>query len=267
MSILSWVKGKQKQREVRKLEPDKDFNFEKDYYGDSNIIEGFNFLFCNNYTSKYCDKEYIDIVSFISCVVVLPNEPKVIKDLMILLNHITNRSIYISYDYTNIHLELIEDKIHLYIKGDIEFYSLLCKKVYNNIFTKYIRNNIFTDLENNIHIETPNEYLDKMYNNIKCPSKDIDILFIEDNIPFEGYQPVIGLSISKSIYEKEKAVIAKKIESFEVNNRIIMYIQLDKLTEREINYLIENVKHGDKLINLLHQTNSNYLDIDEIIEE
>ena len=266
MSLKSWIKGKKKVREVRKLEPDKDFNFEKEFYGNSNIIEGFNFLFCNNYTNKYCDKKYTDIISFISCVVVLPNEPKVIKDLMILLNHITDDKL-LTYDYSTIHTELIENKIHLYLKGNIVFYNVLCKEIYNNIFTKYIRNNIFTDLENNIHIETPNEYLDKMYNNIKCPSKDIDILFIEDNIPFEGYQPVIGLSISKSIYEKEKAVIAKRLDDFEVNNRIIMYIQLDKLTEREINYLIENVKHGDKLINLLHQTNSNYLDIDEIIEE
>ena len=62
MGIKSWIKGKLKQKEMRKLEPDKEFEFEENYYGDTNIIDGFNFLYCNNYTDKLCNiKEYKEL--------------------------------------------------------------------------------------------------------------------------------------------------------------------------------------------------------------
>jgi hypothetical protein len=52
MSILSYFKGKKKQREVRNLTPDKEFQFKENYYGDTNVVEGFRFIYCNNYTEK-----------------------------------------------------------------------------------------------------------------------------------------------------------------------------------------------------------------------
>ena len=68
MSLKSWIKGKLKQREMRKLEPDKNFEFDADYYGDSNIIDGFNFIYCNNYTDKLIIGNELekDVLSFIS---------------------------------------------------------------------------------------------------------------------------------------------------------------------------------------------------------
>lgn len=41
MNIFKWIKGKKKQREVRNLIPDKDFEFKQNYYGNTNILEGF----------------------------------------------------------------------------------------------------------------------------------------------------------------------------------------------------------------------------------
>lgn len=263
MSIQSWIKGKIKQREVRKLEPDVDFQFKENYYGDSNIIEGFNFIYCNNYTDKYCKDTYKDIFSYISCVISLPYEAKILKDLMILLNYtLNNHNRVEEYDY--IYLKILDNNIQLFLKGDLFFYRTLCNNIHNNIFTKYIRNNLF--IEDN-PIETPNEYLDCMLNSINCPSKNIDILFIDSNRPHENYKPVIGLSISKNEYKKEKAIIYKRDHMSLINDRYILYTQLDKLTENELNYLINEVKYGDKLIDLLHLTNNDYLDIDEIIEE
>lgn len=265
MSILSWIKGKMKQREMRKLVPDKDFEFEEDYYGNSNIIEGFNFVYCNNYTDKLynnaatLEKEYL---SFISCVISLPAEIKVINDLVNFVNELYEYKYRYSnvFLYKNIYIKMNSKNIQLFLRGDLLFYKNLCDKIHNNIFTKYIRNNIFP---NGSAIETPNEYLDKLYNSITNPYKDIDILFIEDNVLCKEFKPVIGLSVNQKYKDKINKF------SFPLNNRYIIYLQLDELNDNELSYLIENVKHGDKLIDLLHKhnTDNDYLDIDEVIEE
>lgn len=267
MSILSFIKGKLKQREVRKLEPDNNFEFEENYYGDIDILEGFNFVYCNNYTEKlYSDKTVsTNILSFISCVISLPAELKVIKDLEFFINHTHNESTFFNYD--NINIKIDKEKIQLLLRGDITFYTCICKKIHNNIFTKYIRNNILLE---DIPLETPNEYLNNMYNSINNPSKDVDILFIEDNIVSDDFKPVIGLSIrdkQQLKYPIETSITGRN--TITLNNRKIMYITLDKLDNEEISYLVENVRHGDKLIKLLHKyiTNNDYSDIDEIIEE
>lgn len=263
MKILSWIKGKMKQREMRKLVPDENFEFEEDYYGDTNIIEGFNFVYCNNYTDKLynnaitLEKEYL---SFISCVISLPSELKVINDLVNFVNELYEYKYRYTnvFPYKNICIKMNSKNIQLFLRGDLLFYKNLCDKIHNNIFTKYIRNNIFP---NGSSIETPNEYLDKLYNSITNPYKDIDILFIEDNILCKEFKPVIGLSVS----QKHKDKINKF--SFTINNRHIIYLQIDELNDNELSYLIENVRHGDKLLNLLHKDDNDYLDIDEVIEE
>ena len=266
MSIVSYIKGKKKQREVRKLEPDINFEFEKEYYGDSNIIDGFNFLYCNNYTeklinSKEMDKLRTEYLSYISCVISLPTEQKVINDLEYFINNYDDFSLF---NYKNIHIVLGKEKTQLYIRGDISFYSRICNNIHNNIFTKYIRNNLFPD---GIQIETPNEYLNNMYNSIQNPSKEVDILFIDNNTLFEDYKPIVGLSIKKNLL-KNPINLSNKT-NIELNNREITYFQIDKLDSEELNYLVANVRHGDKLLELVHKykINNDYSDIDEIIEE
>ena len=264
MSIKSWIKGKLKQREMRKLEPDKNFEFEENYYGESNIIEGFNFVYCNNYTDKLntsTDELEKEILSFISCVILLPAEIKVINDLINFMNDIYEYKFSSILNYKNIFIKMNTKNIQLFLRGDIFFYKNICDKIHNNIFTKYIRNNIFPD---GLTIETPNEYLNSLYISINNPCKDIDILFIEDNILCDEFKPVIGLSVNKKYNDK-----INKVSWTSSNNRIIIYLQINELTDNEISYLIENVKHGDKLINLLHKhiTDNDYLDIDEVIEE
>ena len=265
MSIKSWIKGKMKQREMRKLEPDKNFEFEENYYGEANIIEGFSFIYCNNYTDKFNSTSLADLekgcLSFISCVISLPAEIKVIIDLVSFMNNVHEYKFSSVLKYKNIYIKMNTKNIQLFLRGDLNFYKNLCDKIRNNIFTKYIRNNIFP---NGMSIETPNEYLDKIYNSITNPYKDIDILFIEDNVLCKEFKPIIGLSVNKKYEDK-----IDKVSWTTSNNRIIIYLQIDELSDNEISYLIENVKHGDKLINLFHKhlTDNDYLDIDEVIEE
>lgn len=262
MSIISLVKGKLKQREVRKLEPDKDFNFDENYYA-TDILDGFNFIYCNNYTNKFCSNNNLKL-SFISCVISLPSELKVIANLSNIINEVFNSKDYHSYfEYNNLYVVLGLDRVQLFLRGDINFYRNICDNIHNNIFTKYIRNNIFP---NELNIETPNEYLDNMYNSINCPTKELDILFIEDKVLCKGFNPVIGLSISNKnnkfdSYIKDKNVILE-------NNRCIIYKELNTLSDEEVEYLVNNVKHGDKLLELLHKGIDNEYDysIDEIIE-
>lgn len=265
MSIKSFIKGKLKQREVKKLEPDENFEFEKEFYGESNIIEGFNFIYCNNYTDKFYNSKDMDrqFLSYISCVISLPNELKIIKDLVAFSNSIFDNNIPVAlFDYRRIHFKITKTNIQLYLRGDYLFYNDICKRIHNNIFTKYIRNNLFID---DIFIDTPNEYLNNMYSSITNPSKEIDILFIENNIQCESFKPVIGLSIDQ--YDSHIKINDKR--HFPLNNRNIVYFEIDKLTEDELSYLINNVKYGDKLLELVHKykTNDDYSDIDEIIDE
>ena len=257
MNILSWIKGKLKQREMRKLEPDNDFEFEENYYGDSNIIDGFNFIYCNNYTDQLCNSNRIEL-SFISCVISLPAELKVLNDLVVFMNNVIDSKTI--FDYKNIYIKLGTKNVKVFLRGDISFYSSICRNTHNNIFTKYIRNNLFPE---EMSIETPNEFLNNIFNSITNPYKDIDILFIEDESICKELSPVIGLSLSKKYEDKVQT------SHIVINNRIIIYLQLNQLMDNEISYLIENVKHCDKLMNLFHKhiTDNDYLDIDEVIEE
>ena len=256
MSIKSWIKGKMKQREMRKLKPDKDFEFEENYYGEANIIEGFSFIYCNNYTDKFNSTTLADLekgcLSFISCVISLPAEIKVIIDLVSFMNNVHEYKFSSVLKYKNIYIKMNTKNIQLFLRGDLNFYKNLCDKIRNNIFP------------NGMSIETPNEYLDKIYNSITNPCIDIDILFIEDNVLCKEFKPIIGLSVNKKYEDK-----IDKVSWTTSNNRIIIYLQIDELSDNEISYLIENVKHGDKLINLFHKhlTDNDYLDIDEVIEE
>ena len=264
MSIISFVKGKLKQREVRKLVPDENFEFDKVFYGDTNIIDGFNFIYCNNYTDKFIKSSTNkECLSFISCVISLPAEIKTFIDLGNFVNgYIEIEDTYHPiFKYRNIYIVMGTDKIQLYLRGDIQYYNYLCENIHNNIFTRYIRNNIFVD---GVYIETPNEYLDKMYNSINYPNKEMDILFIEDNTLCKEFSPVIGLSLSNKNNKFDSYI---KDNNFIIeNNRVIIYKEIDKLSDEEIYYLVNNVKYGDKLLDLLHDNNE-YSDIDEIIEE
>lgn len=263
-SIVSFIKGKLKQREVRKLVPDENFEFDKVSYGDADILDGFNFIYCNNYTDKFT-KDCKDILSFISCVISVPTETKTFIDLGEFMNkffEIDNNFNTLVSQYNNIFMKIGLDRIQLFLRGNILFYTKLCENIHNNIFTRYIRNNIFPD---ETVIETPNEYLDKMLNSINNPYKELDILFIEDKVLCEGFNNVIGLSMNEKAYNK----FIKKNDNFTVimgNNRYIIYTQVKALNDEQIEYLISNVAHGDKLFSLLHDSND-YSDIDEIIEE
>ena len=259
MGLISWIKGKMKQREVRKLEPDEDFSFEENYYG-TEILEGFKFLYCNNYTHKLYDQEQFEL-TFISCVISLPKTVKNMEDLIVFLTNYYDRKLYQSFfDYKHIMLKMIDNKINLYLRGDILFYSGLCDIIHNNIITKYIRNNIFPD---GLPIGVPNEYLNNLYNSINHPSKETDILFIEDNYP-RGLSPIIGLSLSP----KSKMSITD-YKYLECNGRHIFYIEIGKLLKSDLIYLMNEVKYCNLLKDIVHK----YIDeddidsdIDEIIE-
>ena len=159
-----------------------------------------------------------------------------------------------------------KDKINIFFRGNINYYIILCSYIHNNIITKYIRNNLFP---NELNINCPNEYLNNVYNSITYPCKEIDILFIEDNIisNFFKYKPVIGLSIDKNC---DKINIENKNYMY-YNDRIIIYCDITKLSNNELQYIINNVNYGNKILNLIHtsitEDNINIdLDIDEIIK-
>lgn len=267
MSILSWLKGKKKQRNMRKLEPDKDFEFKEDYYGivNEDDIYNFNFIYCNNYTDKLYPSLHKDILSFISCKITVPNTAKVFKDIINFMNYYINEDLsdINAFKYKNFHIEHDYNYTNIYLRGDLSFYREICDNIHNNIISKYIRNNIFPD---HIAIETPNEFLDNIYNSIKYPSKPIDILFIENVTNWNYFKPVIGLSIK----DDGNYNIPTQCITLSINNRNIVYIEIDKIPKKDLEYLIENVKHGNKLLELVHKSIGNdsiYSDIDEIIEE
>ena len=108
MSIMSLIKGKLKQREVRKLEPDTEFKFEENYY-DTDILDGFSFIYCNNYTDKFCKSSNSNL-SFISCVISLPSELKVIADMSSFVNEIFSKNYFPYFRYKNIWIQLGLDK-------------------------------------------------------------------------------------------------------------------------------------------------------------
>lgn len=251
-----------------RTKPDENFEFEQDYFGKVDVLEGFNFLYCNNYTDKLYNSNKAQL-SFISCVITLPKQPKTMIDLIIFFNmYLNNESICMTnlYRYKNIYVDINHNSKHsqikIYLRGDLSFYKELCNTIHNNIITKYIRNNIFP---NELSIDTPNEFLDNIYNSITNPCKEVDILFIEENTCSQ-FSPVVGLSIKTNkdyIDLKNKFVI-------ELNNRYITYCEIDKFSEEDLEYLATNVKHGNKILNILHNniTNNDFSeDMDEIIED
>lgn len=267
--LISWVKGKIKQREIRKREPNKDFQFEENYYGNTDIIDGFKFIYCNNYTKDLFDsKQYkFNHLEYISCVVSINNSEKSLKDLFEFHNiYIENilEPYMINLTYRKIYFEYGLNSCKIFLRGDLLFYMNLCDKIHNNIITRYIRNNIFP---NEIPIETPNEFLQNKYNSINCPSKEIDILFIEDEF-FNKFNPVVGLSISKNYKDISKYFNINSLYS--INDRYIIYTEINKLDNDFLNHVILNVNHGEKLFNISHQSiknNTEDSDVDEIIEE
>lgn len=264
MGIINWIKGKLKQREVRNLLPDEEFQFKENFYGYTNILEGFRFTYCNNYTDKFY-YENKNKISFISCMIILPNNTKTLNDILdfIFINSYFKFSDL--YNYDNIIYKKDDEYITLYIRGDISYYDELCDKVHNNIVSRYIRTNMFSYLDDT-PIETPNEFLENMYNSITNPDKEVDILFIEDNIQYHKIKPVIGLSIKKNI---DKINLDNKIY-YEMNNRNIVYCSIDKFTEDELEYIKNTARHGNKLPESLHisiDTDIDFDDVDEIIED
>lgn len=265
--IISWFKGKKKQKELQNIEPDKNFTFEENYYGKIEIIEGFQFIYCNNYNKIFYEDK--NNISFISCIVSLPKNDKTIKDLInfinLYINLIQNKLNNIKLNnYNNINININNEKINIFLRGNMNYYIILCSYIYNNIITKYIRNNLFP---NELNIDCPNEYLNNIYNSITYPCKEIDILFIENNILCKDFNPVIGLSIDKNC---NKINIEDKNYIY-YNNRIIIYCSIDKLSDEELQYITNNINYGNKLLDLIHiGITEDYvnidLDIDEIIE-
>jgi len=256
MKIFSKFKGKKIQKELEKNK-NKDFKFEEYYYGDINIIDGFKILFSNNYTEKLCNKENTNL-SILTCKITLLKNNKSLSDIIEFLqlyysNKISN---YNYFKYGNLYIYMTENQIDLYLRGDIKFYIKLCEYIHHNIIIKYIKNNIII---NDTPIQTPNEYLNTLYNSINNPNKDIDILFIEENNPLE-LSPIIGLSISEKTMEN----YTTKIPYLFYNQRYIFYIELNKLSEDQIEYIINNVNYGDKLKDIYY-SNINDFDIDEIL--
>ena len=267
MSIISWLKGKKKQRDMRKLEPDKNFEFKEDYYGitDEDNIYNFKFIYCNNYTDKLYQSLFKDNLSFISCKITLPNKEKALRDITKFMNYYINSDLsdINTFKYKNFYIEMEYNYINIYLRGDLSFYREICDNIHNNIITKFILNNIFPDY---IAIETPNEFLDNIYNSINCPSKPIDILFIEDIIECKYFKSVIGLSIK----DDDKYNIPTQCQTLSLNNRYIVYIEIDKIPNSDLQYITDNVKYGNKLLELVHKgigNNNIDSDIDEIIEE
>ena len=267
MKIISWLKGKKKQRELRKLEPNKDFQFKEDYYGDTQILNGFKFIYCNNYTDKLYNSNK-ELLSFISCIISLPKTEKILVDLVNFINIFhTDEFIkeYNTFKINNISIEINESIINIYLRGNILYYIGICNNIHNNIITRYIRNNIFP---NELPIETPNEFLDNIYNSINYPNKEIDILFIEDKVECKEFKPVIGLSIN---INSDKIDINNDYINYKCyNNRYIIYCEINKLPKEELDYIINNVNHGNKLLELVHnniEIDDIDSDIDEIIED
>lgn len=263
MNILKWIKGKKKQIENRKLTPNEDFEFEKDYFGEIDIIDGFKIIYCNNYTDKLYNSNK-NILSFISSVVSLPKTEKILENLINFINiyYRNNLSDFNAFRYDNIFIEIKQSKINIYLRGDLGFYRKICDNIHNNIITKYIRNNLFP---NELSIDTPNEFLDNMYNSITYPNKEIDILFIEDKFLCNDLNPIIGLSINHN----SNNIDLNNKYGFIINNRFITYCEINSLSENELNYIINNVTHGNNLLNILHkdiEQDDINTDIDEIIE-
>lgn len=267
MNIIKWIKGKIKQKEVQNLEPDKDFIYDRNYYGDINITESFKFTYMNNYTDKYYEG-YHQLTSFLSFTITLKNNIKTILDLINLMNTIIDVKDINRLNYKFISYDINKDSIILYLRGDIKLFDSICSRLYNNIITKYIRNNLFVNgiFKDNGYIETPNEYLDNMINSIKNPDKEIDILFIEDNLPTNKLSPVIGLSINKSCDK----ISLKDKTPLDLNNRNILYCDLENLSYTEIEYLRNNITYGNKIPKYVHNSITidgiDLNDVDEIIE-
>lgn len=260
MSIISWFKGKLKQREIRNLKPDKDFKFDKYAYGDANIMEGFRFIYCNNFTNQLYEKD-LDKLAFISCVIEIPTSIKALIDLVNFFKEInSNNKINLDKNYTNIQTDITETYIKLYLRGNVIFYKALCYYINNNIFTNYINKNIF--INNITNIITPNEFLNSNYGTINHPCKSIDVLFIEDKKECYTFNRVIGLSLSEKGYEELHLTEDNVIYKDDNHQRYIVYIELDNIAEDEQYYIINNAYSGNELIK--YKQNNN--DIDEIIE-
>lgn len=270
MNILSWLKGKKKQKEVRNYQKDENFSFEEDYYGDINIIDGFKILYCNNYNKISLTSP--EDVSFISFVISIPYNDKSFADIIKFANFMINLNIHttILYNIIDIIFNYTKENknILIFLRGNLGLYEYICDNLYNNIITKYIRNNIFP---NGLPINCPIEFENNIINSIDYPSKDIDILFIENNIISKDFKPVIGISISNIIYKSKTCPIDYYNKKYIVlNDRIIIITSIDKLTEDELDYIINNVSDGNKLITSIHKNINDDdinidLDIDEII--
>ena len=79
MNLFKFLKGLKTKSELKKLKPDDNFEFEKEYFGDISILEWFKYVYCNNFTDKLY-KENKDILSFISCEIILPKTNKALLD-------------------------------------------------------------------------------------------------------------------------------------------------------------------------------------------
>ena len=268
MNIIKLIKGIIKKKEMQKLEPDEKFEYDRDYYGEITIIEGFKFTYMNNFTDKFCNKVYKQIISFISCTITLKNNTKTLLDLIKLMNKIIQSNIN-NLNYNIIDYEITKDNIIIYLRGNLDFYYCISNYLFNNIITKYIRNNMLAiepDPLVFMEIETSNEYLENMYNSINNPDKEIDILFIEENIESNKYSPVIGLSIDKNCNKlslENKNIVV-------INNRNILYCELNRFTDSELDYLRNNVLYGNKIPTYIHNNITvdeiDFGDVDEIIE-
>ena len=267
MKFLNWIKGVLKKREVSKLEPNKDFQFDEYFYFDNEteVKENFSFIYCNNYTDKFIDNEEEQLkYSFIHIMIQLPKTNKVLEDLINFTNIYYTKIYSDSVDYDTIITEITDSLVIINLRGNLLSYKEICDKIHNNIITKYIRNNLFP---NELPIITPNQFLGNIYNSINYPSKEVDILFIEDKVFANKFSNVIGLSISRGKGIKNFNIDNKKYKI--QNNRIIIYTEINRLSKEELDYLINNVKYGNKLLDIIHQSIDDDIDsdIDEIIEE
>lgn len=263
MNIISWIKGKKKKREVSKYKKDEDFEFEMKYYGETDLLLGFNFIYCNNYNKIY-DNTNKNELSFISCSIILPYNDKNILDLTQFMNiFYIIETPRLSSDYNNIHIEIEDNKLILFLRGNINLYKEICDNIHNNIITRFIRNSIFPDES---IIDCPNEFLNNIYNSINHPCKPVDILFIEDKVICRDFQPVIGISINKNM--SDELIDLENKETIRFEDRLITYCSIDKLSEGDINYLLNNTRDGNKLLNIIHTSINDDidLDVDEIIE-
>lgn len=270
MKLLSYIKGLLKKREVSKLKPDINFEFDDyTYFDENNIEEKFEIIYSNNYTDNYCKDMQLEL-SYISSVITLSKTEKTLEDLVTFINTYHNIDLdgVKKFTYNSIHIEIIDELIKIHLRGNLLFYSAICEVIHNNIITKLIRNTI---IPNGRLITTPDRFMNNMYNSINYPNKDIDILFIEENNP-KQLNPVIGLSVSKSCTEIDSyyKLINVGKQYYTINNRNIVYTEVNNLSEKDLDYIINNVKHGNKLLDIIHKDNIEddiNLDIDEIIED